>query len=215
MSLEQQIRLNKASIESFYLLDNMFDENKFIFDISGSTQNIYKVKLYLKSRSIFCNCPDSKKWCKYYGVICKHCCFVLVKVLNFSEDDEFFKKYILNDEHLSLIKNSFNKINKNVSNDFINLDYIKRYKTLKDNNPDDLVCTHNTIKPDQDTFCSICYEELIDIKNNQVNKQCKVCNIIIHKTCLDKWLSMGKNSCPLCRTIIKSDNSNYYDNLFD
>ncbi|XP_031100781.1 E3 ubiquitin-protein ligase RHA2B-like [Ipomoea triloba] len=30
------------------------------------------------------------------------------------------------------------------------------------------------------------------------------CNHIFHRDCLDRWLATGRNSCPLCRTQVKS-----------
>ena len=57
---QQILRLDKVYNEDFYLLDKYQEDNKYIFKICGSTKNIYEVKLYLNSKRIFCNCPDSK-----------------------------------------------------------------------------------------------------------------------------------------------------------
>ena len=79
---QQLLRLDKIYNEDFFLLDKYQDDNKLIFKICGSTKNIYEVKLYLISKRIYCNCPDSKSWARKYGVICKHSCFVLFKVFS-------------------------------------------------------------------------------------------------------------------------------------
>ena len=80
MKYQQLNRLDKIKHESIYLLDKEKYDNKLVFTMSGSTNNIYKVQLYFGSKMIYCNCPDAKKWCKMECIICKHCCFVLMKI---------------------------------------------------------------------------------------------------------------------------------------
>jgi hypothetical protein len=209
---QQILRLDKVENESFYLLDKCEEDNKLIFKICGSTKNIYEVKLYLTSKRIFCNCPDSKSWARKYGVICKHCCFVVFKVLKLGfEKEQFLESLVFSDAQLDALKQVFLKINMNSIEDFINSHYSEKYKNLEKQKQK----TDDSIKPrdSDDDFCAICYDEFENITNKDENRQCKTCMKILHKKCLEKWINMGNQNCPYCRTPIQSEN-NQYKNLF-
>ena len=60
MKIQQLIRIDKIQHEHIYLLTKNKETNKHVFEICGSTKNVYKVQLYKKSKMIYCNCPDSK-----------------------------------------------------------------------------------------------------------------------------------------------------------
>jgi hypothetical protein len=215
MKYQQLNRIDKINYEPLYLLNKTNENNKLTFEISGSTNNIYKVQLYFTSKMIYCNCPDAKKWCKLDNIICKHCCFILLKVLNFKEElyDNYFNILIFTNEQITYLKTQFDKINLN-NNIYVNEIYLEKYNKLINNiQTNETPCI--TLKENQDTFCIICYdtfENILDITNNT---QCKVCNIITHKVCLNKWINMGNNSCPYCRSIIKTHANNNYINLFN
>lgn len=216
MKYQQLIRYDKIFSESFYLLNKTQYDNKLCFDISGSSSNIYKVNIYYGSKMIYCNCPDAKKWAKNHGVICKHCCFILFKVLKLNS--ETYKSYldvlIFTPSEVETIKEAFQKINMNNQEEFINQEYIEKHRQLlvkkQDNQSQSLIP-----KQSQDNLCCICYDEFEDISNQNKNKQCKVCLTILHKSCLNKWLSSGNNTCPYCRSIIHNTQNSYYLNLFD
>ncbi|XP_019164598.1 PREDICTED: RING-H2 finger protein ATL1-like [Ipomoea nil] len=40
------------------------------------------------------------------------------------------------------------------------------------------------------------------------------CNHIFHRDCLDRWLATGRNSCPLCRTQVKSAGRRLFDDRY-
>ena len=208
---QQILRLDKVYNEDFYLLDKYEEDNKCVFKICGSTKNIYEVKLYFNSKRIFCNCPDSRSWARKYNVICKHCCFVVFKVLKLNiNKDEYLDTLVFSNEQIDALKQVFSKINMNSNEDFINSVYSEKYKNIENNHNENL-----TIVPrdSDDEFCAICYDEFVDITNKDENRQCKTCMKILHKKCLEKWLKMGNQSCPYCRTPIQSQN-NQYKNLF-
>ena len=190
-----------------YLLNKEHYTNKFVFDISGSTNNIYKVQIYFISKMIFCDCPDAKGWCKQNNIICKHCCFILIKVLKLKNYDEYFKSLILSDKELEYIKTCFNNLDLKNNNSFINGNYIKRFREIDFDNNGSIV-----LKDNYEKMCVICYDDLEDITNLTKNKQCKCCYKIIHKKCLQKWIDMGGKTCPYCRNYI--DTNNKYKNLF-
>ena len=72
MNIQQLKRISKLDYELFYLLKVEKEDNTFILSISGSTKNIYKVTIFGNSRTIKCDCPDSKSWDKDYNCYCKH-----------------------------------------------------------------------------------------------------------------------------------------------
>ena len=210
---QQILRLEKLNIDDFYLLNKFEEDNKLNFDICGSTKNIYKVKLYFGSKMIYCDCPDSKSWAKKYGVICKHSCFVLFKILKLNiNKDVYLRTLIFSEEQIVYLKNTFRKFNMlNYNEDFINPYYSEKFKIIEKNK----ITNNNDINPreSEENFCAICYDEFENISDKDSNRQCKVCMKILHKKCLNKWISMGNQNCPYCRSIINSEN-NKYKNLF-
>ena len=215
MNSEQLIRIDKTFNEPLYLLDTNKVENKLVYKISGSTNNIYNVQIYFNSRRIYCNCPDSKKWARIHNVICKHCCFILLKVLKMSHQSDFFNNYILSNEQLEELKIKTNNLNLSNNNEFVNQNYIQKFKELTNNPNNNKNIKTIVLKENYDNFCAICYDEFTDITNIVKHIQCKQCMVILHKICLQKWLNMGNSTCPYCRITIKSENNNFYKNLFE
>jgi len=207
---QQIIRLDKIYNDDLYLLNKEEEQNKLVFDISGSTKNIYKVQIYFGCKKIFCNCPDAKSWAKKYDVICKHSCFVLFKVLKLKENvQDFFESLVLNESQIEHIKNTFSKITNN--EDFINKELSIRFEKIKNDEHGKKIDSNKS--QENDAFCSICYDEFENILDINENQQCKVCNQIFHKKCLNKWFTMGNNNCPFCRSILNFNNGEY-KNLF-
>ena len=97
---ESTISLSGSAVEKFISSDDVdygslsvdisstekitYDYDYLVFKICGSTKNIYTVEL--KNHTITCDCPDYVSGCAKYQVICKHCCFVLFKVLRLLDD---------------------------------------------------------------------------------------------------------------------------------
>jgi len=205
MKYQQLLRIDKIHNDPLYLLNIQTYSNKYEFKICGSTKNIYNIGIYIYSKTIYCNCPDGKSYAKKNGVVCKHCCFVILKVLKIPDANTFFNILLFNDTQMDYINEKIKSL-EFVENDYINLEYVDKFKNLisKDNKM--------IIKKDQDTFCPICYDELLDINNKKINNQCNCCHKIYHNACINKWISMGTNSCPYCRTDIKHTD-NIYDSL--
>lgn len=59
------------------------DARQLVFDISGSTGNVYQVTLERNGDRVdtHCTCPDADNYAARYAVACKHCCFVICRVL--------------------------------------------------------------------------------------------------------------------------------------
>ena len=92
MKIKQHERFQKIFYESLFLLNILDKSHEVIFKISGSTSNIYSVRINknFEWNNIFCDCPDAKKWANVHGVLCKHCIFVIFKVYNPSSGSNVF-----------------------------------------------------------------------------------------------------------------------------
>lgn len=60
--------------------------------------------------------------------------------------------------------------------------------------------------PDFPVSCPICIK-LINFANLNKHYQCIPCGHFFHKKCLDPWLAIKHNDCPLCRDKIYKLNS--------
>ena len=163
-------------------------------------------KLYHNSKKVYCNCPDSKKWCKHHNVVCKHICFLLIKVFKLTDLDYFYNNLILSDDNIIDLLKEYDNICF-TNNKYINDSYLEKYKLLKKKNLNTII-----IKENQNEDCCICFEKIIEKNNIKLNLQCKICLNIIHKSCINKWLSIGNNTCPYCRSTLEK-NDNFYKNL--
>lgn len=217
MRYNQLKRFNKIFSEKFYLLDINNNDNHYLINVSGSTYNVYNLKLYKTSKKIFCNCPDSKKWANIQTCVCKHVCFVLYKIFNLNEDEvEEYNFSDLNDEQYTRCIEKINSINfeTNIENDIINDELIARFNELKSDDskssPKDIFKCENQKKEED---CPICYDKL---ESNIL--KCPSCKNSMHKNCMELWLNSGQDTCPYCRSkvwtnYLNKDNGKYYLNL--
>ena len=188
MDYHQLLRIDRCYNEQFFLLEKTKKNNILSFKIAGTTLNVYEINIDLKSRKITCDCPDK---CKQFNTSCKHECFILLKVLkikNLDVSKNYFKTQFLNDEIIELINKQFNIEN---NNDVIDQNLINKYKNLDEN---------NIIIDTEEHMCPICYDNIEDPKNSNINIQCKCCKKIFHKKCIGKWFDLGKVNCPYCRS---------------
>ena len=221
MNIQQHNRFQRIFIDNFFLLEIINDQDHFIFKISGSTQNIYSVKImksYPKNR-VFCDCQDMKKWCRQYNVLCKHILFVIFKVLKLfiynnqlssisvcNNGTEFLETKTLNRDYIELISVFCDLFNfDKASNDIVNHLYTHKYNYLLNNKSESKIAsTSGSIKSDSNepTNCIICFDIIetphITESDNMNVFRCSQCVGIFHTKCLKKWLDYNK-SCPYCR----------------
>ena len=91
LSFEQKKRIDKCSYECIYLLETKFNDNGFILKLSGSTLNIYTVKLY--NNILNCDCMDNTK-----NIYCKHIYFVICFIGQIYNEDTFTRNYLNDNE---------------------------------------------------------------------------------------------------------------------
>ncbi len=209
MNSSQRNRYQKIFHEPIYLLDSEELRDKTSFQVSGSTANIYKVVINYANRNITCSCPDMLVHCRTAHNVCKHSCFVLCKVLRlFNEESEFFKRLYFNDDEVSIINDAVNKISL-TNSDYVNDEFIEMFNDMKtaDSSENDgkevkKVNKEDIYKQKKDTteedMCAICFDGFPD----KDNVECPCCHNVLHKQCIEKWLSMGKENCVYCRSSI-------------
>lgn len=77
-SVEQQKRLDRMRRDPLYLIDARASDDTLHYRISGSTGNVYDVTI---AHVLDCSCPDASSGARRHRVLCKHCCFVVHRVL--------------------------------------------------------------------------------------------------------------------------------------
>lgn len=226
MNASQSKRYNKLSSEPFYLLNKKYEDDKYIFDMSGSKQDIYTVVIYSESSNdpgqIACNCPDMNSWAKKQHVVCKHCCFILFKVIkcfNKTKDKvylnskhsiiktDFFDKLWLNQQELDFIKQLFDKITL-INTEYTDSKLIEKYnKLVNDVDTGKVILSfegkNNTKVIESDDECPICSCTLLENDDTiDTLLSCPICHAYIHKECMDIWIKHGHDTCVYCRSDI-------------
>ena len=90
--LNQKSRITKAQYQCFYLLHTEYTEEEVNLKITGSTLNVYTVKI--KNNMIKCDCPD-KFNCYSKKIYCKHVCFVICLIGKIYTEDIFVNKILI------------------------------------------------------------------------------------------------------------------------
>lgn len=222
MKDSQERRYQRIFKEPLYLLEKETQNSNLVFTISGSTANIYQVTI-LPNKKIKCSCPDMESWAKHDHCICKHCCFVLFKVLKTFDpyQTNFFQTLIFNAEEYERLQTKFHHlmIQDQLSEDYIDSGALEKYQNLKSHG---LLLTDLDSNPfqqkktvDSEDMCAVCFDEF----EGTQNVECPVCHNLIHQACIQKWLQMGKKNCVYCRSDVwknfgKKKSSEEYQNLY-
>lgn len=189
---QQVKRIEKVYNEEYYVLDSKLELEKIKIFISGSTQNVYEITIYKDTCKIWCDCPDMKSFSKRFDCICKHCCFVLLKIGKIYDSEPIVTKKI-NQRYQEII------IERLSQNELKNVELSMKYMNMKDSDSNSELKTSkfdsSTKELTEDDECPICYDLLIstDVKS------CPECKNYVHSACINKWLKV-KSTCVLCRS---------------
>jgi hypothetical protein len=208
---QQQKRIDKLNTDEFYLIG--FDGKEIL--MTGSTKNVYKI-IIQDDCSMHCNCPDSISHAKKFNVLCKHICFIYLKICK-STDLSFFNVKKLTNNDIAKLKARTETLTFDATAKKFYTNYINKI-TNETNGKNAL--NFNESKREQNVEnddCPICFEEL---KENI--KFCPDCSNPVHEKCIKKWLD-SHNSCVYCRSdvwknfgkkeISKNTNTEKYINL--
>jgi hypothetical protein len=87
---------------------------------------------------------------------------------------------------------SSDEFTKEWNNHIGNLDYVSKLKEHYDNQPN----IPEEFIPKSDDNCSIC---LCPFDTENTTKKILKCGHYFHSECVSRWISEGKNTCPICR----------------
>jgi hypothetical protein len=194
---DQQSRLDRMRKEPLYLLDVLKGDSMYKFKVSGSTANVYTLKLDPsadQSRDLVrCDCPDAALGARFRKCHCKHACFLLVKVCSMPE--QILAEGPISDQDRYLLLGEAHKVDQNRNWDGLtNAAYMATYNRV--------------IYPESDNSfdvpagyvlgdgCPICFDDQAEKNGSAMCPQCKKC---FHKDCIAQWLAISRTTCPLCR----------------
>jgi hypothetical protein len=188
----QFTRFNKIYHEPFFLLSSSVESNgrTIRFDISGSTQKPYVVKLDANG-GMRCNCMDAAVNCAKANCVCKHICFVAFRVVR-SEQSTFFANKTLNATDVADI---FTRVTADgLANDA---------SRTSDARPPAAAAAAATVTSVEarniGDDCPVCFDELrADQKENI--RVCGECSNGAHEECIRRWIAHApRPSCIFCR----------------
>lgn len=203
-------RSYRARTQEIYLVRLDINDDFIIFHILGSTKRVYKIT-FKKSENPKCSCPDHA----IHRHICKHILFVLFKILNMEDVNDWFS--ITDFQQLSQeVQQKLPHLTNVVADAY----YANKYNEYLDNleeqqqskkkdvvvNP--IQCVETILI--RNTDCCVCLCELDQLATNDI-MLCATCQNGIHKKCWNQWVYFHKHEmkrCVYCRTLV---NTNLHD----
>jgi len=164
------LRLKKSLSEKIYLLSaNQVSNEEWNFKLRGQSGNIYEQ--VLSPTTFSCSCPDHTS----RATFCKHLLFLVARVAVQME---------------LAAKLQQNKANwKITAFEACVAAWINRLKNHTS-------ATKQVVEK-VDGDCAICFEEMRD--SDELVKCNLTCKNGFHKDCMQQWINLGHNTCPLCR----------------
>ncbi len=154
--------------------------------MTGSQKDVYTVTLE-ENGSLKCSCPDSNSHAKKAGVVCKHICFIYIKICK-GVDMDFFEKKKLTQLDIDALKTRTQIL---ISGGTAKK-YYKLYIDAITNTTDFTVAKRDGVL--EDACCPICMDDLVsDVVF------CPSCSNPVHDKCIEKWLEQHK-TCIFCRS---------------
>ena len=197
MNSQQEKRYAKLKTDLFYLLDREVTLQNYEFHVSGSTCNIYTVTIYPDEAIICCTCPDAKSWAKKYNCVCKHCLFVLFRVLKIFDrtNQPFFNTLMFSPDEIERITVSYSFLTTHLDDTLTSKELTNRYKTMTHSEREP---QQTTIRLEENDLCGVCFLEFTE-DTTDTYKVCPKCNKPAHDTCINKWIESGQKLCVYCR----------------
>lgn len=215
---EQATRLERMYREPLYLMD-IGSDNKFT--MTGSTGNLYTVTINAAATSATalapCTCPDAKMHARRAGVVCKHGCFVLLKVLRLPQKTLYTFPV---DE--SAISTALETCRSRHWGHLTDAEYQMRYaaylaqqqqsslpfsssasSSSSSASSSSAIMSPFAVSEDAaiDDACAICLDAMVPVEC----ARCPGCRNYFHTNCISIWLAVGgvnraQKKCPLCRS---------------
>ncbi len=184
-------RIHRAISQRLYLVnqEDVSNEESGLcrkYAVLGSTGNVYDV---LIGKLPHCSCPDCGK-----GRLCKHIIFVMVKVLQVSQNSEYVYQNALLQTELAEIFASAPQSAASVVQ--AKKEVIKAYKkSIGAEEDDEKEVVVELVEKLPEGDCPVCFE---DLNGGEALDSCATCRNFIHRDCLKMWLAV-QESCCYCR----------------
>lgn len=199
---QQMKRVDKVFSENYFVLEHILTESLITITITGSTQSVYTITIDKNTGTIQCNCPDSQSFSLRFGCMCKHCCFIIIKICKWIQVFEGWNTKVFTPLEVILLEQRLNS-RASLRDDRLTNEHLEsRYNLLKSKDDVNILSLSSSIFDETTTFtdedeCPICYESL----RIGETKCCPTCHNHIHLVCIQKWLET-KTNCVLCRSDI-------------
>ncbi len=105
----QQLARYKKSKTEIRLIDFKYDTN-YIFRVNGSKGDVYKITIDRSNKTLTCSCPDAQTHAKRNKYLCKHCCYVLCKLLGFYYKSTTRELYCKIDSNTTIVSKFMNTL---------------------------------------------------------------------------------------------------------
>lgn len=195
-SSQQLRRYERIYTERFYVLDvSCADAAKIItIKLSGSTRCVYTLTLD-EDGVLECDCPDFRGHCQHYRCLCKHLCFLIVKVGKSHPSQHMFTERRIRGETLVAVTERLRLLATGyaaVDPEVVDQGLLSRYAALAGEfSP---VHSGDAGMAESDD-CPVCYDALSDGEQ----QRCPDCRKHFHRSCMMRWLER-RDTCPLCRS---------------
>jgi len=170
-----------------YIDHTLTQHGSYDFNIIGSTGKSYTVTIGCSHN--MCSCPDYTA----RRMRCKHIIFVFCRVLN--QKLENIRSTYTIDELATLVASirDVNYINQ-LTQILLQTSLEEKQTSIKLSSTSESKIIPLPI--DEDTPCSICYEDMH--QSTELILYCQ-CRNNFHKVCYERWCKAKNKSCPLCR----------------
>jgi hypothetical protein len=175
----QSLRLNRINYEKFHLMDVDTTNKGITFKLCGSSIYMYTITI----NEYNCNCPDYKN-VGQNGILCKHICYILIKILGLSDIEKKIDFSILD----------INALRQKISVDSVPYQYYRRLKYFK--------------VVDGASACVVCYD------NHNNGYECIECKQFLCETCCHAWMTSNNSCPYCRTKLLIPNGSDNYITLF-
>jgi hypothetical protein len=187
---QQDRRLTKGLTERFFVLRMEAAAKHVTIKLSGSTLKVYTLVVTPNMR-ISCDCPDTCGHARRFRVVCKHCAFVMARVVRLLDGDlghylqhHQFWLHTPAYERLRALADGRAFVPQGVTD----ADLSTRFERAS------APASLETFE-EEGAECIICFR---DLERGAEIEKCSTCRNVFDKGCIDRWLAYNQ-SCPLCR----------------
>lgn len=192
---DTKARIARALSQRLYLISQSKSKGDpgpvRVFKVLGSTGNVYTVRI---ARTVSCTCPDADR-----GNLCKHICFVMLRVLRLPRDSPLvYQRALLPSEREGIFADMPAVGQDVAASETVRAAY---QQATGKAHPKAAAAAAEPLAPrgGAEGDCPICFEPL----GTEQVKTCTICRNGIHAECFGRWARASAGTtptCPFCRT---------------